>query len=56
MKGQAMDTNREYKIVEQSNFGKVIYLLKELQTGDMWVTIGKFNTLQEAQEAQAGQA
>jgi len=53
MKGQEMDTNKEYKITEQSNYGKVIYLLKELQTGDMWVTIGKFNTLQAAQAAQA---
>ena len=47
-----MDTNREYKITEQSNFGKIVYLLKELQAGDMWVTIGKFNTLQAAQAAQ----
>jgi len=51
-----MDTNKEYKITEQSNYGKVIYLLKELQAGDMWVTIGKFNTLQAAQAAQAGKA
>ena len=51
-----MDTNREYKITEQSNYGKVIYLLKELQAGGFWVTIGKFNTLQTAQAAQAGKA
>ena len=51
-----MTTSRKYKITEQSNFGKITYLFKELQAGDLWVTIGKFNTLQAAQAAQAGKA
>jgi len=44
---------KQYKITEQFNYGKAIYLLKELQPGDLWVTIARFHTLQAAQAAQA---
>jgi len=44
---------KQYKITEQTNYGKIIYLLKELQFSEVWVTIARFHTLQAAQAAQA---